>query len=78
MIVTCVIAKMYPDAFRLFFALLFFLWSILEEDRVSEATKDIAESEDRAVCSISSAKTKSCFSFLFCGDQETITNCLVL
>ena len=26
--------------------------------------KDIVESEDRAVCSISSAKTKSCFSFL--------------
>ena len=34
MIVTCVIAKMDPDAFRLFFPLFFFLWSILEEDRL--------------------------------------------
>ena len=50
-----VIAKMDPDAFRLFFALFFFLWT----QTVSEATKDIAESEDRAVCSISSAKTNT-------------------
>ena len=65
--VTCIIAKIdLPMPFACFCSISFSLEypGRRPTQTVSEATKDIAESEDRAVCSICLAKMKSSFFFV--------------